>query len=740
MRYLCQKPLQHASDGKMRSIRSWWHSISAGLRLNPRSNGVRVRRTTAIYIKAGNLARAQQKWSSAADAYRRALTSEPHLQHLWVQLGHMEKEAGHIDLAASAYQEAARLRPEDAEPLLQLGHMTKAWHQPADAAGYFVAALQRDPTDLQAISELVRLMPDRDEVDPNLWSAVLDVLEIDPAEQQSDDVAPLSPGAIVFDVTDLLAYFGQRRLPTGIQRVQIEVSLACFDDRFDPRPIFVVYSSTRRGWVKLSSDRFAALCKAARNSDDVKDPIWISQLDQMYRKIAVARTIRFLPGTVLVNLGTSWSDRNYLLDVRTVRARDALVYVPLVFDLIPLIGPHWFVQSLVRDYRAWFGSMLHSADGCLAISEATREDLLRTSAEWKAPMPRESVPFVHLNGNFRQAAADAGILRAYGLEPQRYVLFVSTLEPRKNHQGAFEAWLELADSLGEEAVPRLVCVGGRGWLNEHLHQMLRERPLLRRLVLILHGIPDDVLAALYEHCLFSLYPSLYEGWGLPVSESLSYGKVPAISRISSLPEAGGSFARYFDPNMSSNIAATVCTLLDEGTRLEAEAAIHQNYKSRTWYEAAHELVAKANEIPSRVQDTLPCLAYPGSWTLALSHQNEEVDQEPAARKGEALRHGVGWAPPGMTGCGINGDDAALWFRWAGGCGSVLHLHFVQSPSGVKVSVGDGDGLREYRAEPGVALVVSTPLPDTATTLHIPIVPIAGDVAVEKIVITRTSLA
>jgi len=733
-------PVQQARNDEMRSFRSWWNGVSAGLRLNPRSNGIRVRRTTAVYIRAGNIARAQQDWSRAADAYRRALTYEPHLQHLWVQLGHMEKEAGHIDLAASAYEEAARLRPEDAEPLLQLGHMTKAWRQPAEAAGYFVAALQRNPADLQAISELVRLMPDRDEVDPGLWSAVLDVLGIDPAEQLSDDVGQLSPGAMVFDVTDLLAFFGQRRLPTGIQRVQIEVSLACLDERFDPQPVFAVYSSRRRGWIKLPHGRFAELCRLARQSDDIEDVAWISQLDQMYRKIAVARTIRFSPGTVLINLGTSWSDRNYLLDVRTIRARDAVVYVPLVFDLIPLIGPQWFMQSLVRDYRAWFGSLLHSADGCLAISEATRKDLLRTSADWNAAMPRESVPVVHLNGNFRQTAADANSLRAYGLEPQHYVLFVSTLEPRKNHQGAFEAWLELADTLGEASVPRLVCVGGRGWLNEHLHQMLRERPVLRRLVLILHGIPDDTLAALYEHCLFALYPSFYEGWGLPVSEALSYGKVPAISRVSSLPEAGGPYARYFDPNTPSDIAATVRTLLDEVTRLEAEAAIRRDYKPRTWHQAAQDVVAKASKVTLRVQDTLPCLDDAGSWTLALSHQNEDMDQGRTVRQGEALRHGRGWSSPGMAGCGINGDDAALWFRWAGGHDAVLHLHFAASRSAATVKVGVGRELQAFRAEPDVALVVSAPLPDTTTTLYIPILPVTDEVVVEKIVVTRIAHA
>lgn len=729
-----------------------------------RSNGVPVRRTTKRYVEAGNTARGQQDWRTAADAYRDALAGEPHLQHLWVQLGHMEKEAGEIDRATSAYEEAARLRPADAEPLLQLGHMAKAWRQPAEAAGYFVTALQRDRTNLQAVSELVRLMPDRDDVDPALLSAALAVLEIDPSELRSDDTGYLAPGSTVFDVTDLLAFFGQRRLPTGIQRVQIEVSLACLEQQFDPQPIFCVYASARRGWIKLPHDRFEALCRLARQSDDVTDPVWIAQLDQMYRKIAIARTILFAPATVLVNLGTSWSDRNYLLDVRGIRARNRVVYVPLVFDLIPLIGPQWFVHSLVRDYRAWFGSLLHSADGFLAISEATREDLVRKSAEWQVPVPVEAVPVVRLDGDFRQAAADASALQPYGLEAQRYVLFVSTLEPRKNHQGAFEAWLALADSVGEAAVPRLVCVGGRGWLNEHLHQMLRDRPMLRRMVLILHGIPDDTLAALYEHCLFALYPSFYEGWGLPVSEALSYGKVPAISRVSSLPEAGGRYARYFDPGNPADIAATVRPLLNAPTRQAAEAAIRDTYAPRSWHEIAQDLVAKTRTIAPRADATLPCLADAGTWTLALSQPVGGAD--PAGRtevaagqavkpstgaivppsgsnagatalQGEALRHGRAWLSPGLAGCRIDGDDAALWFHWAGGPDAIVQLHFAATRHPAKVRVEIAGAVREDEAKRGVALVLSGALPEIAGVVRIPIVPLAGQVILEKVVVARS---
>ncbi len=698
-----------------------------------RSNGVRVSATTFARIRTGDAARTRQDWQAAAGAYRAALAREPQLSHVWIQLGHMEKEAGTIDRAEAAYREAAQQSANDPEPLLHLGHMAKVWRLPAEAAGHFVAALQRDVGNMEATAELVRLLPDRDNVDPALWSAILEVLGVDPAEQIADEARLLS-GAMLFDVTDLLAFFGQRRLPTGIQRVQIEVALACLEDASDVRSAFCFYASARRGWIRLPDELLEEVCRLARLSDDAEDPVWKERLDRLYRRIAAARTIAFPAGAVLVNLGTSWADRNYLLDVRIARARVGLVYAALVFDLIPFIGPEWFIGSLVRDYRAWFASLVHSVDGCLAISQATCGDLLRIAAREGAPMPDDAVAVVRLDGDFRQPAAPVDAVRAYGLAPGDYVLLVSTLEPRKNHLGAFRAWLMLADAIGEAAMPRLVCVGGRGWLNDELHAMLRDRPVLGRMVVILHGIPDDTLAALYDHCLFALYPSFYEGWGLPVSEALSWGKVSAISRTSSLPEAGGAYARYFDPYDVADIAATVRVLLDDDTRTAAETIIRQQYRPRGWHDIARDVVARARMVASRSTETLPCLAGAGTWTLA-SFQVAGSDTGTPALPGEALRHGGAWQTPGADGCRIRGDDAALWFRWAGGAGMMLDIGFAADDRAGEVTIGfpgENRNLRIARAEP---LVVSAPLPATPATLWVPILPLAGDVVVASVSIS-----
>jgi glycosyltransferase involved in cell wall biosynthesis len=713
----------------MQIWKSWWVGIFRQIR--PKSNGLRVRRRTAAHIKAANAARTRQNWAKAALDYRMALAIEPHLHHLWVQLGHVEKETGAIDRARAAYEEAVRLAPQDVEPLLHLGHMTKAWQQPAEAAAYFLRALQSDGRNLQAISELARVMPDRDHVDCAFWDSAIATLNIGNGTAIPDDGALLPHHAMLFDVTDLLAFFGQRRLPTGIQRVQIEISLALIDGQADTQPVFCIYSSARRGWIALPSADFQILCHLAKQSDDGNDPVWIGQLFQIYQMIAVTRTIELSPGTTIVNLGTSWSDRNYLLDVRTVRTRANIVYVPLVFDLIPLIEPTWFMGSLVRDYQAWFGSLLHSADGYLVISQATRQDLMDKATEQEAPIPAHAVPVVPLDGNFRQDAADVAALhKTYGLSPQAYVLLVSTLEPRKNHMGAFQAWIQLAETLDEATLPHLVCVGGRGWLNDDVHQMLRDNAKLQNMVHILHGVPDDKLAMLYEYCLFALYPSFYEGWGLPVSEALSYGKVPAISAVSSLPEAGGRFARYFDPYDAGSIAATVRTLLDAKSRHAAEATIRDGYAPRTWQQIAQDLLKKAQAVTPRALDSLPVISRPGTWHLSLCDQ---VDDN--AMWGEPLRHGHDWQAPTSAGCQITGDDAALWFHWSGSSGAHLHIHVADGHDAVSVGATLNDLSYLFQGAVGDRMILSLPLPDMHGSVRIALRPLCKTLVVEKVEIT-----
>lgn len=581
---------------------AWCRRANAILRFaRPRSAGVKVTRATHVYIVRGDGARSRGDWGAAANAYGAAVAREPALAHIWIQLGHAEKERGNPEKAVHAYLCATEFQPDDAEPWLHLGHLAKSHSALAEAARHFIAARDRDPASIEAELELVRLLP---ACDGELWRAALRTLGIDPDDVRTFEAPALDAEAVLVDVTDLLAHFARSRLPTGIQRVQIELALACLALAPKDRVTLCCHSSARRGWTALAPDEFSALCHAGREGDADDDPRWTARLRAVHRALALSSTLVFPPSCLLINLGTSWASRDYLCDVRAERARSRLRYVPFVFDLIPLLFPGWFIPSLVADFRRWHGDVLASADGFLAISDATRTDLLVSASARRGALDA-NVAVVRLDGNFRaHRPSRREALARYGLTERPFVLLVSTIEPRKNHLGAFDAWRILAQTLGEDRLPRLFCVGGRGWLNDAVHDRLRDDAFVRRNVLMLSGVGDAELAALYETCLFALYPSFYEGWGLPVSEALCYGKVPATSRTSALPEAGGRFAHYFDPHDPEDIARAVRALLDDGIRTRAEAAIGEAYVPRDWTEVARAMLHDARSIAPAKPDAL----------------------------------------------------------------------------------------------------------------------------------------
>lgn len=169
-----------------------------------------------------------------------------------------------------------------------------------------------------------------------------------------------------------------------------------------------------------------------------------------------------------------------------------------------------------------------------------------------------------------------------------YVLHVGTLEVRKNVWRLVLAWKKLLES-GKKNLPRLVLAGRKGWFNEKLWILLEGTENLYGHVVILDKVSDEELDILYRNCLFTAMISTYEGWGLPVGESLAYGKTSVVANSTSLPEVGMDLVEYCDPLSVDSIADAVEKLIyDSDYRQFLESKI-QNAKLRNWADVAHDL-------------------------------------------------------------------------------------------------------------------------------------------------------
>ncbi|MEM9784866.1 MAG: glycosyltransferase family 1 protein [Pseudomonadota bacterium] len=170
-----------------------------------------------------------------------------------------------------------------------------------------------------------------------------------------------------------------------------------------------------------------------------------------------------------------------------------------------------------------------------------------------------------------------------------FVLCVGTWDTRKNLWRILQAWARLAERAVPD-LPKLVLAGGPGWGSDDADRYLKTSGQLGGWVEVVENISDAELAFLYRRCQFTVMLSLYEGWGLPIGESLAYGKTAIVSDCSSLPEVGGDLVLYCDPERIESIASAVEELVcNPARRVELEVAISAA-SLRRWPDVAHDLL------------------------------------------------------------------------------------------------------------------------------------------------------
>lgn len=303
------------------------------------------------------------------------------------------------------------------------------------------------------------------------------------------------------------------------------------------------------------------------------------------------------PGDVLLALGSPWSIQGYADTVRGLQEGAGLRFGLLVYDLIPLLRPEFCDQGLVRIFSAWYGSVLPLADRVFTISRATADDVSAFAGRRGIPLRARPLPIPIGTGfpSSAPAAEGGGAAAAPAalpakLEPGAYALAVSTIEVRKNHLLLFRAWRALLETRPPESVPKLVFAGRVGWLVADLMQQIANTRNLDGHLVVVPEPSDAELAALYRGCRFTLFPSLYEGWGLPITESLGFGKPCIAADRTSMPEAGGALARYADPENVGEWVAAVGRLIDDPDDLAAwEARIRREFEPVPWSATAAAL-------------------------------------------------------------------------------------------------------------------------------------------------------
>lgn len=256
-----------------------------------------------------------------------------------------------------------------------------------------------------------------------------------------------------------------------------------------------------------------------------------------------------------------------------------------VHDLSFLRYPDAFVPALRRYLERVVPRSIARAGLVLADSEATRTDLITLLDV----LPEKvQVLYSGVDARFRQRPelGEAERLRArYGLGDAPYILSVGTIQPRKNYVRLIRAFIQLTN----QSTHRLVIAGGCGWLYE---ETLAEAARYPGRVRILGFVDDEDLPALYRNAALFVFPSLYEGFGLPVLEAMACGVPTVCSHASSLPEVVGDAALLVDPLDTDSLATAMMRALED-TDLRREMIAHGLAQAAkfTWEQAARQLLA-----------------------------------------------------------------------------------------------------------------------------------------------------
>lgn len=257
--------------------------------------------------------------------------------------------------------------------------------------------------------------------------------------------------------------------------------------------------------------------------------------------------------------------------------------ITIIHDLTPVLFPEFHPALSSQVQKMTLPHILRKADCILANSGYTKRDIEKC---YPSCIGKTHVVFPGKESIF-QPARDAAVLEKYKIR-QPFLLSVGTIEPRKNLLTLLKSYESFRRQ--SEQPLQWVLVGKKGWKNESFFQALEVSPF--RGDIILTGYTERLeLPVLYSMARIFIYPSLYEGFGLPVLEAMSCGAPVLISNSSSLPEVGGDAACYFDPTSEEELTKQLIELcFDESKLLKmSELSLIQASKFN-WEESAERLI------------------------------------------------------------------------------------------------------------------------------------------------------
>lgn len=389
----------------------------------------------------------------------------------------------------------------------------------------------------------------------------------------------------ILDISRLLARAGQN-VPTGIDRV--ELAYAQYLLTHMPSHVFFVGLSLtgKMGALpyRLVNTLIASLSKGWNLGDrhHLKRAGIIAHL--LKACLLLKRSLPdFTERPVYLLLS-----HHHLMRTKVIRdflQQTNALFVPMIHDLIPIEYPEYARPREPGRHKARLRTVISLADAVIVPTQPVRKSL----QYYFTDLGRTEIPvWTVSHGVHEQVLQRLSKALPARQTAKPFFIYLSTIEPRKNHLLLLHLWRRMVKQRGKEATPQLILIGKRGWENENILDLLERCPALQELVIEENGLSDEDVAGLLKASNGLLFPSFVEGYGLPVTEAMSLG-IPCIcADIPVLHEIGEEKLLYIDPLDSLAWQKAIDDFTLRGPLWQAQKERLTNWQPIDWTQSVSE--------------------------------------------------------------------------------------------------------------------------------------------------------
>ena len=368
------------------------------------------------------------------------------------------------------------------------------------------------------------------------------------------------------------------RAHTGIQRVVREFLYHLITDNKSIEYAIIHYDTQNNLYIALDNTEVLSFLKDTQNYifQNTSNTIAISDMGDT---------------DIFYDMDGAWGHslkRTYLY--KELKKKKVYI-VNFIYDLVPIVKPEFAHENTIVNFTTFIYAVYAYSDLVLLNSRSAEKDFLDIQ---KIIQSNRSINtrVIKLGSNI-QSHLHTNTNKYPKLLNSKYILFVGTLEPRKNHALILEVFEKLHVSYPDL---NLILIGKAGWNNDLLINKIKTHSLLNKKIFWLENINDRELFEFYENAYICTYLSAYEGFGLPIAESLAHNKITITSNNSSMYEVGKNFADYLTYNSFNELYEIIDIYLkNKDLYTKKSQFIKKNYTPYTWklmYDSTVKVLSK----------------------------------------------------------------------------------------------------------------------------------------------------